>query len=321
VGSGGKSTNDFIKEVILSELGNEILDNLGDASYLAINTEIAFSTDSFVVKPEFFNGGDIGKLAIYGTCNDLAVSGATPKYLSLSFIIPEGYEIDKFKKIISSIKSAVNEVGIKIVTGDTKVIESDELAGLIINTAGIGNINKKLNIYENIKVNDDIIFTSDIARHGISVMIARENLNVNTEIISDCGNLYEIFHKIGYNDISFARDATRGGVAAVLYEIMEKTGLGFEIEEEKLPLEEKVKYFCEMFGFDPLSIANEGLAILIVDKEKSKEILYNIKKTKIGKGAEIVGKVINDKKIFLKTEIGGKRFIEMPRGKILPRIC
>lgn len=321
IGSGGKDTNDFIKNLILLELGNDKLNNMGDAAYLNMSKEISFTTDSFVVYPEFFAGGDIGKLAVYGTCNDLAVSGAIPKYISLSFIIPEGYEIETLVKIVRSIKCAALDVGVDIVCGDTKVIERDSLKGLIINTAGVGELKEKLNIYDNIKIGDKVIITSDIARHGVSVMSARGSLGVDLDIKSDCGNLYDIFKTAGYDGISFARDATRGGVAAVLHEIMDQSGKGFLIDEDKIPINNQVKYLCELLGFDPLSIANEGVAIILVRQNLVLDILCKIKKSKIAKCAAIIGKVTENKELIMNTEIGGKRFIEMPVGELLPRIC
>lgn len=321
IGSGGKDTNDFIKNLILLELGNDKLNNMGDAAYLNMSKEISFTTDSFVVYPEFFAGGDIGKLAVYGTCNDLAVSGAIPKYISLSFIIPEGYEIETLVKIVRSIKCAALDVGVDIVCGDTKVIERDSLKGLIINTAGVGELQEKLNIYDNIKIGDKVIITSDIARHGVSVMSARGSLGVDLDIKSDCGNLYDIFKTAGYDGISFARDATRGGVAAVLHEIMDQSGKGFLIDEDKIPINNQVKYLCELLGFDPLSIANEGVAIILVRQNLVLDILCKIKKSKIAKRAAIIGKVTENKELIMNTEIGGKRFIEMPVGELLPRIC
>jgi len=321
VGSGGRSSNDFVKDVIFKYFGNNILENLGDAAYLDINGELSFTTDSFVVEPEFFPGGDIGKLAVYGTCNDLSVSGAKPKFLSFSLIIPEGYKFSDIEKIIESAGAAAKEAGVLVVCGDTKVISASGLKTPLVNTAGIGIVRKKLNNYSEINVGDNVILTSDIARHGMCIMSKREDLNIESTIESDCADLNPLFEATEYKGIKFARDATRGGVAAVLNEISDKTGLGFLLEETEIPVREDVKYLCEFLGFDPLCVANEGAAILIVDSALSFQILEAIKSIKVGANAAIIGEVCSDSKVMLRTSIGGIRNVEMPTGELLPRIC
>ncbi|TYB34370.1 MAG: hydrogenase expression/formation protein HypE [Flexistipes sinusarabici] len=321
LGSGGKSTNDFVKDIICKYFGNNILENLGDAAYLDINGELSFTTDSFVVEPEFFPGGDIGKLAVYGTCNDLSVSGAKPKFLSFSLIIPEGYRLSDIEKIIESAGTAAKEAEVQIVCGDTKVISASGLKSPLVNTAGMGVVRKKLNNYSVIKAGDKIILTSDIARHGMCIVSKREGLNIESEIESDCADLNPLFEVSGYKGIKFARDATRGGLAAVLNEISDKTGLGFLIDEVEIPLREDVKYLCEFLGFDPLSVANEGAALLIVDSALSSQILAGIKSVKVGTNAALIGEVCSERKVMLKTPIGGIRNVEMPVGELLPRIC
>lgn len=319
VGGGGREFQKFLKNLILGRLGNQMLDSLGDSSYFRDDGELAFTTDSFVVEPEFFNGGDIGKLAVYGTCNDLAVSGAMPLYLSLALIISEGYSLNDLEKIIGSIKDAVDEIGVKIICGDTKVIPYTDKKQIFINTSGIGKVIKKLNDYNKIKLGDKVIFTSDIARHGISVMMSREG--INSAIESDCCSLYGVIKELDYNKIHFARDATRGGVAAVLNEIASISGYGFEIDEESIIIDDAVKYYCEFFGYDPLQIANEGVAVLVVDEDYADEALKLIRSNINGRNANIVGSVIEKNKVILNTSIGGKRYVEMPLGEILPRIC
>lgn len=321
LGGGGKSTNDFIKNYILKYFGNIYLDEMRDASKIMINGNISFTTDSFVVKPEFFPGGDIGKLAVFGTCNDLAVSGAKPKFLTLSLILTEGYDIEKLDKILKSIKLSVEEADVKIVCGDTKVVERTEEPSIFINTTGIGELVVDLNNYNKINIGDKIIITSDIARHGIAVLSKREELNIDTEILSDCCNLYKIFEHIGYEGINFARDATRGGVAAVLNEIKEHSNKGFLIEEDKIPVNESVMYLCEFLGFDMLEIANEGVAVLICESEKAEEIVQKLKFLEVSKNASIVGEVTDTKKVILRNSYGGLRDVEMPDGNLLPRIC
>jgi hydrogenase expression/formation protein HypE len=318
-GGGGKASFELLNNTIFEKINNPVLSNLGDAAYISGN--LAFTTDSFVVYPEFFCGGDIGKLAICGTCNDLAVSGAAPVWLSLSLVIPEGYEISKIKRIMNSIRDSVSEIGVNIVCGDTKVIESGSLKGLIVNTSGIGNIKKKLNLYDNIEVGDKVIFTSDVARHGISIVMARNDLKFEGTIKSDCCHLYNILKDLDYNDIHFSRDATRGGVAAVLNEIVYMAKKGIIIYEEDIKIEDKVKYLCEMLGFDPLTVANEGLAVLIVKDEKAAKIIEHLRKNENAVNACIAGEVIEEVIVALKTIYGPLRNVEMPSGVLLPRIC
>ncbi|MGA1861825.1 hydrogenase expression/formation protein HypE [Deferribacter thermophilus] len=319
IGSGGLGTNKFINEEILKRFGNNILNSLRDASIINSNNKLVVSTDSFTIYPEFFPGSDIGKLAIYGTCNDITVSGGVPKYITFSVVLPDGYKWEKMEKILDSAKCAIDELGVKVVTGDTKVI--DGVNAPIINTTGLGELRDDLNDYTRIKVGDKIIFTSDIARHSVAVLLARGELGFDGGIISDCCNLYEVIKDLDYKRISFCRDATRGGVAAVLNEITSKIDFGFYLDENKIPIKEDVKYFCEMVGMDPLQMANEGVAVIIVDAKYADEALKIIKEKDNGKNASIVGEVVNEKKVLLKTSIGGERVIDIPSGELLPRIC
>ena len=317
-GSGGRNTHKFIAEVILKNLNFSELFNMGDAAYVG---NLAFTTDSFVVTPEFFPNCDIGKLAVCGTSNDLTVAGARPEYMSLSLIIPEGYKKENLEKIIKNVKTSADEINIQVVCGDTKVVDNTSLKSIIINTAGIGKIIKKLNNYRAIEVGDKIIITSDIARHGMAILLARGELQFDGLIESDCCHLYNIFKCLDYNYLNFARDATRGGVAAVLNEISEKCGKGFMLYEENIVIKREVKYLCEMLGFDPLTIANEGVSIIIVKRDKVEDILKLIKKSNYGANAFIAGEVIEKQVVMLKTIYGGLRNVEMPSGLLLPRIC
>lgn len=331
VGGGGKDTNSFIKDIILKNFDNEILANMGDASILCLEDFksesgiLSYTTDSFVINPNFFNGGNIGKLSICGTVNDLAVSGAIPLYLTFALIIPEGYKLDDLKKIVESAAMEAKKAGVKIVAGDTKVVDRNSLDSVIINTSGVGRIVKNLNDFMQISESDDIILTSDIARHGMSIMLSRQDYGFQGEIESDCATLNRMLESVYKYDVKFMRDATRGGVAAVLNEIAEKTGLGFLVRESDLPLMENVSMVCDTLGFDPLTVANEGVAVIICNKSDSTKVISELQKFETGKNAAIIGKVMKDNEIknrvVLETFAGGRRLIDMPPGELLPRIC
>lgn len=321
LGGGGKQTADFIKNVIIKNFSNDIISVMADAAHLGTSCRSAFTTDSFVVKPEFFNGGNIGKLAICGTVNDLAVSGAKPEYLSFAVIVAEGYSLEKLTEIIISAAETAKEAGVKIVCGDTKVVERGSLDGVILNTAGVGRVIKNLNDYSAVSAGDKVIITSDIARHGVSVLLARGELGFSGTVESDCAPLNKMLEKIYGFDVKFARDATRGGVAAVLNEIAEKSGFGFEINEEDLPMREDVAGLCEILGLDPLSVANEGAAVIVVSEKDCELVLDCLLQTHYGKRAAVVGTVTGSGKVILKTRAGGARYIDMPPGELLPRIC
>ena len=321
IGGGGKQTSSFIKDIILKHFGNEIIDNLGDASYIKTTEDTAFTTDSFVVRPEFFNGGNIGKLSVCGTFNDLSVSGAKPLYLSFALVVAEGYSLEKLEKIVESAALEAKNAGVQIVCGDTKVVERGGIDGVIINTCGVGKVIKKLNNYENVLEGDKVIVTSDIARHGMAIMLERGQFGFNGNIESDCACLNNMMDEIYGCNIKFSRDATRGGVAAVLNEIAEKSGKGFVIDEEKIPLRQDVAELCDTLGYDPLSVANEGAAVIVVSQEDVDKVLEILKSTKTGKNACIIGQVVNENKVMLNTISGGKRLIDLPPGELLPRIC
>lgn len=320
-GGGGSATNKFIKELFISRLGNEASEKMPDAAHLETGVRTAFTTDGFVVRPEFFPGGNIGKLAVCGTVNDLAVSGAKAEYLSLGIVIPEGYEAEKLEKVVDAVAETAKKAGVKIVCGDTKVVEKGAADGLFINTAGIGRVVRDWASFENIKEADAVILTSDLARHGMSVLLARGELGFEGNIESDCAPLNKMLESLHEYDVHFCRDATRGGVAAVLNEISEGAGKGFLIRENNLPLRQDVGNLCEILGFDPLSVANEGLAVIIVAASDASHVVEKLKSFPEGRNACIIGFVNGEGRVILETAVGGRRVVDMPAGELLPRIC
>lgn len=328
-GSGGRLSHDLIKEMFVKHFSNEILEQQTDAAVLKINSErLSFTTDSFVVDPIFFPGGDIGKLAVAGTVNDVAVSGAKPLYLSTSFIIEEGLPFKDLEAIVKSMALEVEKAGVKIVTGDTKVVNRSKCDKVFINTAGIGILPEK-NIHigsgKNIQAGDKIIVNGTLADHGMAVMAAREELSFTTDIKSDCACLNHLIkNALNVSDnVRFMRDATRGGLATVLCELSESKKFGIEINEETLPVNENVRGMCELLGFDPLYVANEGKVVFVVANEDADIVLEALKKNELGKESAIIGEVVNDHKgkAWLTTGIGGRRIIDMLAGEQLPRIC
>ena len=320
-GGGGKVMSKLIKDIFLKHFKSNELRLMRDAAYICCPEKAAFSTDSFIIKPEFFLGGDIGKLAVAGTVNDLACSGAIPLYLSCSVIIPEGYGTDDLAKVALSMANEAEVAEVEIVTGDTKVITKGELQGLIINTAGIGKREAEWNDYSAVKAGDCVLITSDIARHGVSVLLARQELGFSGVIESDCNTLSKMLQTLYGLRVHFVRDATRGGVAAVLNEIADHAGLGILLRESDVPLREDVAHYCDTLGFDPLSVANEGVAVIIADEGDACAVLERIRSHPFGVKASICGVVRQHSGVILETLIGGKRYVEMPIGENLPRIC
>ena len=326
-GDGGKLTYNLIKNVFVKHFKNEYLEKLQDASLLKIgNEDICFTTDSYTVSPIFFSGGDIGKLSICGTINDLSVSGATPLFLSSSFIIEEGLDFETLEKIVISMANESKKENIKITTGDTKVVEKGKVDKIFINTSGIGIKDKRMKLgIERIKLGDLIIINGDIGLHGLSIITKREGIEFESEIKSDCSSLYPLVKEIfqfGEN-IKFMRDPTRGGVAATLNEIVIKSDIGIKIYKKKIPVSKEVNSLCEILGFDPLYIANEGKIIIIVDRKYGEKVVDVMRKQKSGKKAEIIGEVTDKikRKVLIETEIGVERVVEFQSGAQFPRIC
>jgi hydrogenase expression/formation protein HypE len=325
-GSGGKLMHDLIKGLLLEKLNNPILKELSDSAYINFKESLAFTTDSFVVSPLWFLGGDIGKLAVCGTVNDLVMLGAVPEYLSLALIIEEGLDYKSLEKIIDSISLSAKQAGINIVTGDLKVVEKGACDKIFINTSGIGRVigNRKLSI-KNIKPQDKIIITGDIGNHGLAVLSKRKELSLGFNIPSDCASLNNLIIPIlkKTSAIQFMRDPTRGGVATTLNEIAESSGLGIIIEEKNIPVSTKVKAACELLGIDPLYIANEGRAILAVRQDSVTGVLNLLKKHPLGRNAEVIGTVVKKpkKQVILNTILGTQRIVDMLVSEPLPRIC
>ncbi|GAB6072929.1 hydrogenase expression/formation protein HypE [Venenivibrio stagnispumantis] len=324
-GGGGEETQKLIKDLFFKYFSNEILEKMEDSAILDINSKIAFTTDSFTVSPIFFKGGNIGKLSIAGTVNDLSVMGARPLYLSVSFIIEEGFDYDDLEKIVKSMAEESKKSGVLIVTGDTKVVPKGSIDKIFINTAGIGKV-----IYEglsasNLSEGDIIIVSGTIGDHGACIMAEREGMEMELDLESDCASLWDLVEYVINNDIKIKamRDPTRGGLSAVLNEWAFSSNVNIEIEEGKIPIKNEVQGLCELVGLESYNLANEGKIVFAVDKNDAESLLEILKKHPLGKEAEIIGKVIDgtDKKVILKTTHGTKRIMEPPSGELLPRIC
>ncbi len=326
-GSGGLLTHRLLQSGVFDLLKNNLLDQQHDGASFELNGPTAFSTDSYVISPIFFPGGNIGELAINGTVNDLAMCGATAKYLSLAFIIEEGFSMKEFWEVLVGIKQAAEKSGVHIVTGDTKVVEKGKGDKIFINTSGIGQIHPKAAIHHNrIEAGDKIILSGNLAQHGIAIMSLRQGLEFETDIVSDTINLNHTILKLVESfgdDIKFLRDPTRGGLASVLNELAELRKLGFVIEQEKIPLDEQVEGACEMLGLDPLYVANEGLFVAVVSAKIADDFLQQLKTDTNGINASMVGEVTtaNPGKVLLKSRIGGHRVVGYLTGEQLPRIC
>jgi len=319
-GGGGKLMRRLIEDVFLEELGES---DLNDSSILdldGVSGKLAFTTDAFVVDPIFFPGGDIGKLAICGTVNDLAAVGARPLWFSASFIVEEGMRISDLATIASSMAAVTREVGAKVVAGDTKVVPRGKGGDLFISVAGIGVVESEIPISgAGAKIGDLILINGPIGEHGIAVMLARENMGFISEIVSDCAPLWSMVRDlIGSGcEVHAMRDPTRGGVAAALNEIAEQSGVCIEIYEEEIPIRPEVLGACELLGIDPLQVANEGKMLMFVPERDLPIALKHIQ------GGRAIGRVIDGPpgRVYLKTAIGARRIVEMPVGEILPRIC
>lgn len=326
-GSGGKMMADLIQHMFASAFQNEILDQLGDSAVFSINgSRMAFTTDSFVVSPLFFPGGDIGELAINGTVNDLAMSGAHPMFLGSGFILEEGLSMETLGRVVESAAQACGNANVQLITGDTKVVNKGHGDGLYINTTGIGLIPQGVNISpKNAQPGDAVIVSGTMGDHGIAIMSVREGLQFETEIRSDTAPLHGLVDAMldVTRDIHCLRDATRGGLSAVLNELAFASKIGIEFEEKKVPLRTDVNAACEILGLDPFYIANEGKLVAIVPAKKAEAVLEAMQAHPYGMDAVRIGSVVASHPglVVAKTGIGGSRVVDLPAGELLPRIC
>ena len=323
-GSGGKKTARLIEKLILPRLDNPALRELGDGAIVSGGEKLVFSTDSFVVSPLFFPGGDIGKLSVCGTVNDLSMCGAEPKFLSCSFIIEEGFPFSQLERIVASMAAQCEKAGVQIVTGDTKVVEKGRGDGIYINTAGIGVLRHPGLSPGNIRPGDKVLVSGFVGDHGTAVMLARNQM-MQGEIASDCAALNGLTEAIltAAPGVRVLRDPTRGGVATTLNEFVEGTALGIELEEARIPVRPQVQAACDMLGLDPLYCANEGKLLAVVAPEDADKVLAAMKNHELGTDAAIVGEVTEryPGKLTLRTAFGGSRVLQKLSGAQLPRIC
>lgn len=326
-GSGGVLTNKLLDSGVFEVLKNPILDERHDGAFITLEGKTAFSTDSFLVSPIFFPGGNIGELAVNGTVNDLAMCGAVPKYLSLSFIIEEGLTMTEFWEILVSIKFACEKAGVQVVTGDTKVVEKGKGDKIFINTSGVGTIHPKAKISKSrIKIGDKIIISGNIASHGMAIMSVREGLEFESEIQSDTTNLNHTISNlmdVFGEDIHLLTDPTRGGIATVLKEIAQSSDFGIDIFQNQLPMDNQVASACELLGLDPIYVANEGLFLSFVDASIAEDYLKALQTDENGKNSRIIGSTVENhpKQVIMESAVGGKRVVSMLPGEQLPRIC
>lgn len=326
-GGGGRRTQQLIRDLILKHLGNPILDRLDDGACLDVpERELVFTTDSYVVSPIFFPGGDIGKLAVCGTINDLAMQGAAPRYLSLALILEEGLALADLERVIRSVAQMVRETGVMVVTGDTKVVERGKGNGIFINTAGIGVRLPGVDTHvANARSGDTVIITGTLGDHGVAVMSRREGLALETDVVSDAAPLWGMIEPLlrGIPEIHSLRDPTRGGVAAALGDIAAAAQVGIRIRERALPIHPGVQGACKLLGLDVLNVANEGKALVICASAQAEHALRILRAHPLGREAAVIGEVVAAPAgmVLLETALGGERIVETPLGEDLPRIC
>lgn len=325
-GAGGKMSQELMEQVILPAYGNPLLNEMHDGAAVNMSGHVAFTTDSYVVQPLFFAGGNIGKLAVCGTVNDLAMTGAIPRYISAGLILEEGFPIADLKRILATMRQMADEAGIYIVTGDTKVVDKGKADGIFINTAGIGDIIPGTQISpKHVKPGMKVILSGYIGDHAAAIMAGRHDLALPESVQTDCAPLNHMTQAMlaAAPDIAVLRDPTRGGVAAVLNEIAEASNCGILIDEEQIPIHPEVQGVCDILGFDPLYLANEGKCVAFVPADKADAVLAAMQADKYGKNACVIGEVTAEAagQVGMRTAIGGIRVVDMPLGNIVPRIC
>jgi len=325
-GSGGKLSHELVEKKFLPFLANPALNKLDDSAIFEASGRLAFTTDGYVVNPIFFPGGDIGKLAVCGTVNDLAMNGAKPLYLSLSAIIEEGFLLSELEQIVQSIKKATEEAEVNIIAGDTKVVNRGQADKLFITTSGVGIISPGVDISgANARVGDKVLLSGTIGDHGIAIMSQREGLRFAMTLESDCAPLNKLVSQMleVSSRIHCLRDPTRGGLATTLNELARQSKVGIAVEEAKIPVKEEVKAACELLGLDPIYVANEGKLVAVADPADADKILAQVRKNIYGRDAAIIGEVTNKHagKVVMKTKLGPSRVVDMLSGELLPRIC
>jgi hydrogenase expression/formation protein HypE len=326
-GSGGKMTAELLARCFLPAFRNEYLDRLDDGAVLDVGgARLAFTTDSYVVTPLFFPGGDIGALAVNGTVNDLAATGATPLYLSAAFILEEGFALSELERITASMQKAAEAGGVLLVTGDTKVVDRGKADGCFINTTGIGLVeHTRLISADRARPGDVVVLSGPIAEHGMAIMAARAELELETPIVSDTAPLHGLVHAMLATgaDVHCLRDPTRGGVATALNELAHRSGVGVVLDEATIAVREPVRGVCELLGLDPLYVANEGKLLAVVPATDADRVLHAMRQRPQGTEARVVGQVVKDdaRLVVLKTTVGGRRIVDMLPGEQLPRIC
>ncbi|PSW04205.1 hydrogenase expression/formation protein HypE [Photobacterium lipolyticum] len=328
-GSGGGAMQQLIQDVFIQSFSNTELDKLEDQARISLpalqlaGNRLAFSTDSYVIDPIFFPGGDIGKIAVCGTANDVAMSGARPEYLSCGFILEEGLPIAVLKQVVQSMADTAAQIGIKIVTGDTKVVPKGAVDKLFINTSGLGVIPQGIDYgADKIQPGDQVIVSGTIGDHGATILNLREKLGIEGNLSSDCQHLYPVVAALkNIQGVRALRDATRGGVNAVLHEFCSSSGCGITVSESQLPISSQVRGICELLGLDPINFANEGKLIAVVTKEDAEDALAAMRITAEGENAAIIGEVNDQRRVTLSGLFGGTRRLDLPSFEPLPRIC
>ena len=324
-GSGGEETSKLIKEIFLKEFSNPVLEALEDSAILKLEGELAFTTDGFTVSPIFFKGGDLGKLAVSGTVNDLAVMGAKPMFMSASFIVEEGFPLDSLKKIVKSMAKTAGEVGVSIVTGDTKVVPRGNADGVFISCSGIGKVLYPGLSARNLRPGDVILVSGTVGDHGACILAEREGMEFDMELESDCAPLWDMIEPLlrEVSSLRAMRDATRGGLAELLNEWSRSSMVEIEVDEESIPVKEPVRGLCELLGFEPTHLANEGMITVAVVQEEAEKTLDILRSNPKGRYASVIGRVVSDggSRVIVNTLYGVKRIMEPPSGELLPRIC